>query len=68
MSCHPGLKRLWFARDDEPPQIVAGPVNEMIVFADYRESRLPKLALDDFQRHLMSMLLFAHARSSINDD
>jgi hypothetical protein len=53
MSCHPSPKRLRFARDDEPPQIVAGRVNEMIVLADYRESRLSKLALDDFQGHLV---------------
>jgi hypothetical protein len=40
----------------------------MIVLADDLESLLPKLALDDRERDLVSMFRFGGPRSPINDD
>ena len=54
--------------DHQPPQVIPRPINEMIVLADDLESLLPKLALDDRRRHLVSMFVFGRAGSPINDD
>jgi hypothetical protein len=40
----------------------------MIVLADDLESLVPKLAHDDGERYLVSMLRFNGARGPINDD
>ena len=59
---------LQFPSDHHPPQIIPRPVNEMIVLTDDFESHLLKLALDDRERYLVSMLCFGRPRSPIDDD
>ena len=39
---------LWFMRNQEPPWVIARPLNEVIVLADDLESLLPKLVLHCF--------------------
>src|SRR5579872_5187903 len=56
---------LWLPTDCQPPYVFGRPDNERIVLAEDVKSLVPKLALDNLERHLMSMLRFACTRSPI---
>ena len=67
----PGGRRerlsLRFPTNHQPPQVIPRPINELIVLADDLESTPAKLARDDRQRHLMSVIRVSRAWTPIDD-
>jgi hypothetical protein len=65
---HEPVALLRLPRGHEPPQVIPGPVNERIVFADDLEALVPKLSINGRERHLVRVLCFGRAGGAIHND